>query len=165
MCIHFLFFFIPPFPPSSFQWSKLPNLQMYRKLVFIWKTYAQPAIGVVGIPRVPRGCAQRKALESQPKGRIKEQNAEKISWFFLYSYSLRKKKERDRVFKEVWGDAKKSDFLSVVIFQWKVRERGHFFSQKWYKHGILSYFFDSEQLFGEWATLKVSTFLAYFHYC
>ena len=27
---------------------------------------------------------------------------------------------------------------------------------------ILSYFFDSEQLFGEWATLKVSTFLAYF---
>ena len=29
---------------------------------------------------------------------------------------------------------------------------------------ILSYFFDSEQLFGEWATLKVSTFLAYFHY-
>ena len=29
---------------------------------------------------------------------------------------------------------------------------------------ILSYFFDSEQLFGEWATLKVSKFLAYFHY-
>ena len=29
---------------------------------------------------------------------------------------------------------------------------------------ILSYFFDSEQLFGEWATLKVCTFLAYFHY-
>ena len=29
---------------------------------------------------------------------------------------------------------------------------------------ILSYFFDSEQLFGEWATLKVITCLAYFHY-
>ena len=29
---------------------------------------------------------------------------------------------------------------------------------------ILSYFFDSEQLFGELATLKASTFLAYFHY-
>ena len=29
---------------------------------------------------------------------------------------------------------------------------------------ILSYVFDSEQLFGEQATLKVSTFLAYFHY-
>ena len=50
---------------SSLQWSKLPNLQMHRKLGFIWKTYAQPAIGVIGIPRGPRGCAQRKALESQ----------------------------------------------------------------------------------------------------
>ena len=29
---------------------------------------------------------------------------------------------------------------------------------------ILSYFFDSEQLFAEQAILKVSTFLAYFHY-
>ena len=38
---------------------------MHRKLGFIWKTYAQPAIGVIGIPRGPRGCAQRKALESQ----------------------------------------------------------------------------------------------------
>ena len=162
---------------SSLQWSKLPNLQMHRKLGFIWKTYAQPAIGVIGIPRCPRGCAQRKALESQlflvqfkdafistfqrpdlhqrkyqfleekhsllgslpqlsawgtlynnsvygnwlrrkgiakvsgiywrvaililkvymkgwqkdPKRRIKKQNAEKISWFFNYSYSLNKR--------------------------------------------------------------------------
>ena len=38
---------------------------MHRKLGFIWKTYAQPAIGVIGIRRGPRGCAQRKALESQ----------------------------------------------------------------------------------------------------
>ena len=38
---------------------------MHRKLCFIWKTYAQPAIGVIGIPRGPRGCAQRKALEIQ----------------------------------------------------------------------------------------------------
>ena len=29
---------------------------------------------------------------------------------------------------------------------------------------ILSYIFDSQQLFGEESTLKVSTFLAYFHY-
>ena len=29
---------------------------------------------------------------------------------------------------------------------------------------ILSYFFDSEPLFGEQTTLKVSAFLAYFHY-
>ena len=27
--------------------------------------YAQPAIGVIGIPWGPQGCAQRKALESQ----------------------------------------------------------------------------------------------------
>ena len=159
---------------SSLQWSKLPNLQMHRILGFFWKTYAQPAIGVIGIPRGPRGCAQRKALESQlffsaltyireniscsrtkkaqpfgkftpskppenslrytvtgsawkgylrfqvywreaililkvymkgwekdPKGRIKEQNAEKISWFFIYSCSLKKEKERDRAFKAV----------------------------------------------------------------
>ena len=38
---------------------------MHRKLGFIWKTYAQPAIGVIGIPRAPRACAQHKALESQ----------------------------------------------------------------------------------------------------
>ena len=42
-----------------------PNLQTHRKLGFIWKTYAQPAISVIGIPRGPRGCAQLKALESQ----------------------------------------------------------------------------------------------------
>ena len=38
---------------------------MHRKLSFIWKIYAQPAIGVIGIPWGPRVCAQRKALESQ----------------------------------------------------------------------------------------------------
>ena len=38
---------------------------MHRKLGFTLKTYVQPAIGVIGIPRGPRGCAQRKALESQ----------------------------------------------------------------------------------------------------
>ena len=38
---------------------------MHRKLGFIWKTYAQPAIGVIGILWGPRGCAQRKALENQ----------------------------------------------------------------------------------------------------
>ena len=38
---------------SSFRWSKLPSLQMHRKLGFIWKTYAQPAIGVIGIPPGP----------------------------------------------------------------------------------------------------------------
>ena len=51
---------------SSFRWSKFPNLQMHRKLGFIWKTYTQPAIDIIGIPRGPRGCAQRQALESQP---------------------------------------------------------------------------------------------------
>ena len=45
---------------------KTPNLQMRRKLGFIWETYAQPAIVVIGMPRGPRGCAKRKALESQP---------------------------------------------------------------------------------------------------
>ena len=55
---------------SSFRWSKLPNLQMHRTLGFLWKTYAQPAIGVIVMlpdwdPRRPRGCAQRKAIESQ----------------------------------------------------------------------------------------------------
>ena len=40
---------------SSFRWSKLPNLQMHRKLGFIWKTYAQPAIGVIGMPPGPPG--------------------------------------------------------------------------------------------------------------
>ena len=50
---------------SSFRWSKLPNPQMHRKLGFIWKTYAQPAIGIIGMPPAPRGCAKRKALESQ----------------------------------------------------------------------------------------------------
>ena len=55
---------------SSFRWSKLPNLQMHRKLGFIWKTYAQPAIGVIVMlpgwgPWGPQGCAQRKAIESQ----------------------------------------------------------------------------------------------------
>ena len=38
---------------------------MRRKLGFIWKTYAQPAISIIGMPPVPRGCAQSKALESQ----------------------------------------------------------------------------------------------------
>ena len=39
---------------------------MHRKLDFIsWKTYAQRAIGFIGMPPAPRGCAQRKALESQ----------------------------------------------------------------------------------------------------
>ena len=42
-----------------------------------------------------------KGREKDPKGRIKEQNAEKISWFFIYSYSLKKEKERDMAFKAV----------------------------------------------------------------
>ena len=75
---YFLFFFIPVEglccrpevlgkSYSSFPWSKLPNLQMHRKLGFIWKTYAQPAIGViVMLPGWgPRGCAQLKAIEGQ----------------------------------------------------------------------------------------------------
>ena len=37
---------------SSFRWSKLPNLQMHRKL---GKTYTQPAIGVIGVPPGPPG--------------------------------------------------------------------------------------------------------------
>ena len=36
--------------------------------------------------------------------------------FFIYSYSLKKEKERDRAFKAVYGDAKKSDFLRDIIF-------------------------------------------------
>ena len=31
----------------SFWWWKLPNRQMHKKLGFIWKTYPQPAIGVI----------------------------------------------------------------------------------------------------------------------
>ena len=77
--LHLYSFFVLFYPPcwrfvlqteilgkysSSFRWSKLPNVQMHRKLGFIWKTYAQPAISVIGIPQGPRGCAQRKALES-----------------------------------------------------------------------------------------------------
>ena len=38
---------------------------MRRKLDFIWKTYAQPAFRIIGMPPVSRGCAQSKALESQ----------------------------------------------------------------------------------------------------
>ena len=77
--LHLYSFFVLFYPPrwrfvlqteilgkynSSFRWSKLPNLQMHRKLGFIWKTYAQPAIGVIGIPRGPRGCAQPKASKA-----------------------------------------------------------------------------------------------------
>ena len=54
-----------------------------------------------------------KGWEKDPKGRIKTKNAEKISWFFIYSYSLKKEKERDKAFKAVWRDAKKSDFLTA----------------------------------------------------
>ena len=50
---------------SSFRWSKLPNLQMHRKLGFIWKTYAQPAIGVIGIPRGPPGVCPTQIPRSQ----------------------------------------------------------------------------------------------------
>ena len=57
-----------------------------------------------------------KGWEKDPKGRMKKQNAEKISWFFIYSYRLKKDKERDRAFKAVWRDAKKSDFLKDIIF-------------------------------------------------
>ena len=36
--------------------------------------------------------------------------------FFIYSYSLKKEKERDRALKAVYVDAKKSDFLRDIIF-------------------------------------------------
>ena len=36
-----------------------------------------------------------KGWQKDPKGRIKKQNAEEISWFFIYSYSLKKEKERE----------------------------------------------------------------------
>ena len=42
-----------------------------------------------------------KGCEKNPKGRTKKQNAEKISWFFIYSYSLKQEKERDSAFKAV----------------------------------------------------------------
>ena len=36
-----------------------------------------------------------KGREKDPKRRIKKQNAEKISWFFIYSYSFKKKGKRE----------------------------------------------------------------------
>ena len=58
-----------------------------------------------------------KEWEKDPKGRIKKQNAEKISCFFLSIHTvLKKEKERDSAFKAVWRDAKKSDFLRDTIF-------------------------------------------------
>ena len=43
-----------------------------------------------------------KGREKDPKRRIKKQNAEKISWFFIYSYSFKKKEKRGaRPFKAV----------------------------------------------------------------
>ena len=37
-----------------------------------------------------------KGWEKDPKGRIKKQNAKKIPWFFIYSYSLKIKKRKKR---------------------------------------------------------------------
>ena len=97
-----------------------------------------------------------KGWQKDPKGRIKKQNAEEISWFFYILIQFKKgKREEQGIQSSLKGCREKRLFKG---HQFKSRPTqillGNFFANC----TILSYFFDSEQLFGEWATLKLAHF-------
>ena len=156
---------------------------MHRKLGFIWKTYAQPAIGViVMLPGWgPRACAQSKAIEGQQISKFTLLGLN--SWTALLLNLPESKLTRDCVSRivcvpgggvgqgvGVWNwmlltlSVKDNRKKNKVSAKFKSRPREILLGNFLATCTVLRYFFDSEQLFGEWATLKFSTFLAYFHY-